>query len=197
MKYIHYLLGFALLSTFACSITESSSDYVEQLNEARLKKNKWLRSDLESPIENQASFEGLKYFSPDTNYRVLAKSEILSFPKNVSMITSNGSERVYKEIAKLYFEIDKKKCELTAYQLSDSKPQIFIPFIDHTSAKETYGSGRYLPISPDFTPGKNILLDFNNCYNPYCAYNKDFSCPVPPENNRLLVSIKAGEKSFH
>jgi hypothetical protein len=68
----------------------------------------------------------------------------------------------------------------------------FLPFMDATSGDETYGAGRYLEIEP--LPGGKLLVDFNMAYNPYCAYNEYWSCPIPPKENRLSVPIEAGEK---
>jgi len=73
--------------------------------------------------------------------------------------------------------------------------ELFIPFRDATSGKDTYGAGRYVEAEP---LGKGrYLLDFNRAYNPYCAYNDDWRCPLPPAENWLTVAIRAGEKSFH
>jgi uncharacterized protein (DUF1684 family) len=74
--------------------------------------------------------------------------------------------------------------------------KLFLAFGDETSARETYGAGRYLDVQK--VPGsKTITLDFNKAYNPYCAYNETFSCPLPPQENLLQVAIKAGEQTYH
>ena len=74
---------------------------------------------------------------------------------------------------------------------------LFIPFTDRTNGHETYGGGRYLDAPLPEANAPEITLDFNRAYNPYCAYNNAYSCPVPPAENRLQVAIPAGEKSFH
>ena len=71
----------------------------------------------------------------------------------------------------------------------------FLPFVDATAPDETYGAGRYLDIEP-IGDGK-FLIDFNYAYNPYCAYNDKWSCPIPPKENRLKVRIEAGEKKYY
>ena len=70
----------------------------------------------------------------------------------------------------------------------------FIPFVDAQAGKETYGAGRYL--DPEVLPDGRLVLDFNLAYNPYCAYNERYSCPIPPAENRLEAVIQAGEKSY-
>jgi uncharacterized protein (DUF1684 family) len=73
---------------------------------------------------------------------------------------------------------------------------LFLAFGDKTSALETYGAGRYLDVTK--TPGsRTIKLDFNLAYNPYCAYDNTYSCPLPPAENLLEVAVKAGEKTYH
>ena len=80
---------------------------------------------------------------------------------------------------------------LTVY----ANPQgFFLPFVDALAGTETYGAGRYL--DPEPLGGGRVLLDFNRAYNPYCAYNEQWSCPITPRENRLAVPIRAGEKLF-
>jgi uncharacterized protein (DUF1684 family) len=70
----------------------------------------------------------------------------------------------------------------------------FLAFADETSGKETYGGGRYLNVRQD---GKNsITIDFNLAFNPYCAYNPDFACPLPPRENILEIALPVGEKNY-
>lgn len=71
---------------------------------------------------------------------------------------------------------------------------LFVPFVDETSGKETYGSGRYLDLEQ--ARGDDYVLDFNMAYNPYCAYNDDYVCPIPPRENKLPIEIRAGEKTY-
>ena len=71
----------------------------------------------------------------------------------------------------------------------------FPPFADAQADTETYGAGRYLEPEP-LGQGK-FLVNFNYAYNSFCAYNENYSCPIPPRENRLKVAIRAGEKMFH
>ena len=71
---------------------------------------------------------------------------------------------------------------------------LFLPFVDALAGHETYGAGRYL--EPEEAAGKRVHVDFNLAYNPYCAYNERWSCPITPAENRLKVAIRAGEKIF-
>ena len=87
--------------------------------------------------------------------------------------------------------MDVQHAELTIYQ---SEHGYFLPFVDSLAGKETYPAGRYL--DPEALPGNRFLVDFNLAYNPYCAYNEMWSCPITPAENRLKVPIRAGEKLF-
>jgi len=76
---------------------------------------------------------------------------------------------------------------------------LFVPFKDATSGKETYGAGRYLDLEPgrDRTQGEKWILDFNQAYNPWCAYSEAYNCPFVPTENWLEAPIYAGEKDYH
>jgi len=72
--------------------------------------------------------------------------------------------------------------------------ELFLPFADATSGHETYSAGRY--IDPHMLPDGRVEVDFNYAYNPYCAYNERWSCPLTPAENRIKVEVRAGEKNF-
>ena len=108
------------------------------------------------------------------------------------MLTTGAAAQCYQKYGKLKFAVDGQEAELTIY----ANPHgYFLPFVDSLANKETYGAGRYL--EPELLEGGKFLVDFNLAYNPYCAYNPDWSCPLTPFENRLKVPIRAGEKIFH
>ncbi|TNF44645.1 MAG: DUF1684 domain-containing protein, partial [Cytophagales bacterium] len=96
----------------------------------------------------------------------------------------------------LPFTIDGTEYALQVYAPKDTSDgnYWFIPFTDATSGGETYGGGRYLDI--DDVSSDTVFVDFNYAYNPYCAYNPDYACPLPPKENLLTISIEAGEKNY-
>ena len=94
---------------------------------------------------------------------------------------------------KISFKVEDQPTQLTVYKDADSD-EFFLPFADATSGSETYGAGRYLEVEE--LPDGRLLVEFNYAYNPYCAYNESWSCPLTPLENRIQVSIRAGEKSF-
>ena len=121
-------------------------------------------------------------------------------PELFAIQTSSGKERSYGRVGKLEFKIDGKNYVLMAYQAQkeignkEAGGHMFVPFTDETRGRESYGGGRYLDIG--MPKGESITVDFNLAYNPYCAYNYKYSCPIPPRENHLPVRIAAGEKKF-
>ena len=94
---------------------------------------------------------------------------------------------------KISFEVESQPAQLTIYKDADSG-EFFLPFADATSGSETYGAGRYLEV--ETLPNGQLHVEFNYAYNPYCAYNERWSCPLTPLENRIQVPIRAGEKNF-
>ena len=116
------------------------------------------------------------------------------FPEkqSIEMQTTTGDIQVYVRYGLFHFNIDGLPAELTIYHSTDG---YFLPFVDSLASKETYPAGRYLEPEP---LGNNLFkVDFNLAYNPYCAYNEYWSCPLTPFENHLKVPIRAGEKLFH
>jgi len=189
------LSAFLLFSTF----TFGQTKYVDSLTTERHKHSDEL-IDPESKILMDSEidhFRGLDYFEIDQEYRIEAAFKKKK-GKKFKMPTSTDRTPVYQRYGYVYFKINNELCTLTVYQNVELKKKkgfedyLFIPFRDETSGKETYGGGRYLDLR--MTSSNKIILDFNTSYNPYCAYSYRFSCPIPPEENKLKVRVEAGEK---
>ena len=167
---------------------------------ARKDKARFFKTSQDSPLttEQQMNFKELSYFPVDIAYRVSARYQRLTKPVEFRIQTSTGHERVYVTIGQLDFSLAGQALTLFAYhekgQEASGRNSLFVPFTDQTTGKDTYAAGRYLDIPEPM--GDTVVLDFNLAYNPYCAYNYNFSCPVPPQENRLDAAIKAGEKLF-
>lgn len=145
-------------------------------------------------------FKGLKYFPIDYNYNVIATlTKLESLPK-IEIKTSTGKIANYVIYGKLNFDIDAKSYELSVYQSArlvgtDRKEGVlFVPFTDKTSGDATYGGGRYIVL--DIPEGNQLGIDFNMAYNPFCVYNPDHSCPIPPSENHLDIEIPVGEMMY-
>lgn len=162
------------------------------------------RNPKTSPLydRHRAHFKGLDFFKPDKNFRVTAKLIVTPNTTPFMMPTTNHKvekeERVYGIVE---FELFSKKYSLEVYQSTDLMDTeeyadyLFLPFTDLTNGNETYGGGRYLDLR--IPESNSIVIDFNKAYNPYCAYNVNYTCPKVPKVNHLEVEIKAGVKNFN
>lgn len=160
----------------------------------RREKDDSFKRHPQSPIEDQAAFMGLHYFPYDAAYRVAAAWEPAASPRMVRIGTSTGDERDYLEAGTLRFTVDGKERTLRGYVAPGRPHELFVPFRDATSGKESYGAARYMEV--EVPHHGHALIDFNMAYNPFCAYNEGYSCPLPPRENWLDVPIRAGEKQF-
>ncbi|HSH02278.1 MAG TPA: DUF1684 domain-containing protein, partial [Anaerolineae bacterium] len=151
-----------------------------------------------TPAQRQ-NFTSLNYYDPDPTYILAATLDF--FPEDdplIAMQTSTGAAVEYRRWATATFTHNNQQASLIIYTDPHGR-DFFLPFRDATSGSETYGAGRYLdnhrpglrPLNDD-----QIEIDFNHCYNPYCAYNDNYSCPLPPKENWLTIPIHAGEKIY-
>jgi uncharacterized protein (DUF1684 family) len=163
------------------------------LDEFRKMKDEFFAHDEQSPLtpRQKKVFKGLRYFPP--NPKLSLEVIVHEFPdkQQVEMQTTTGDIQVYQRYGRFSFVVDGQTAEATIYQ---SDTGWFLPFVDNLAGKETYPAGRYL--EPEPLGDGRFKVDFNLAYNPYCAYNDIWSCPLTPFENRLKVSIRAGEKLF-
>lgn len=174
--------------------------YIEEINKEREEKDRFMLTSDESPFGNPPQgYNGLQYFPPDPKYKIIADLTPIDKKKTVTLATNDGKEQRYLEYAYAEFDLDGYHHRLLILEVIDMGPfrgQLFFAFGDETSTVETYGAGRYLDLVK--VPGsKTVTLDFNLAYNPYCAYNDKYSCPLPPPENLLMIPIRAGEKAYH
>ncbi len=191
-----YILGFVVVAFAAIvffTLSSSNDNYVESIEIFRKQYEENLRVTDDSPFK-EVAFEGLNFYAPNPDYRVDAKSVPLTDKEIISLSTSDGKKRNYVKTTLLIFELHNRVDTLTLLQNLDDPTDYFLPFIDETSGEATYGAGRYLPVEP--SKGEKIELDFNRAFNPYCAYNEAYSCPMPPKENYINSSVEAGEKNY-
>jgi len=138
----------------------------------------------------------LIYYSPDPTYRVKARLDRYDRPEPTMVVTSKGTKQAYMKHGTFTFQLQGAKLRLFVYKSAEDPfaRSLFIPFSDETSGSETYKAGRYLDLEEQ--GGDDYELDFNLAYNPYCAYNDQYSCPIPPRENKLPIKILAGEKNY-
>ncbi len=165
----------------------------------RRAKDEDFRSGADSPIreKDRPSFRGLAYYPPNPDLDFTVQLHRYPAPRQIMLATNTGEIRRGLRYGYFDFKVSGQDCRLQVYRLEDSSgsaASLFIPFRDATSGVETYASGRYIDLKENTTG--IYELDFNRAYNPYCAYNSDFSCPVPPAENTLAAAVRAGEKKY-
>ena len=144
------------------------------------------------------SFKKLEFYPIDLAYYVQAKFVRTPNEKPFLMPTTTDRLPEYVKYGELHFQIDSLDLVLDVFQNTKPKEEyknnLFLPFTDWTSGDGSYGGGRYIDLLiPD---SDTLFIDFNKAYNPYCAYNKNYSCPIPPKQNDLPIRIEAGVKDF-
>ncbi len=155
-----------------------------------------------SPLteEDRAEFTHLDRFGPDPAYVVQATFRPAKRPVRFGMRTSTDRTPEYEDIGVLHFRLKGRKCRLHVYRNVELARQeeyrnaLFVPFTDASNGEESYGGGRYLDLEGPL--GRTVEVDFNRAYNPYCAYNARYSCPVPPRENHLDLPVHAGVRSY-
>lgn len=184
----------ALLLIFSMSNKEQTENayYAKILAHRAAKTAQFQTENSPLPAEERKGFKSLNYFDIDSSYALNATftREKASQPINNNMEPNSSLIKA----GVILFTFQSKNYQLTAYwQSNDNEAELFVPFRDGTTGKSTYGGGRFLNVELN---GNAVKLDFNLCYNPYCAYNPAYTCPIPPPENTLPFAIPVGEKNW-
>ncbi|WP_047547559.1 DUF1684 domain-containing protein [Psychroserpens sp. Hel_I_66] len=195
-----------LLTVLLCIATMSCAQEKTPIagdTEFQRKINAEYKDATKSPLKNKdrKDFKGLDFFKFDSTFVVKASLERTPDSKWFKMQTTTSrvsDERIY---GVLTFELKGQTHQLNIYQGKDLmstegfEDYLFLPFLDNTNGESTYGGGRYIDMK---IPNANTVeIDFNRAYNPYCAYNEKYSCPIVPRENYLDIEVRAGVKKFH
>lgn len=183
-----------LFSFFA----QAQNDLLEENYEFRKKLNEAFRNPEESPLtkEKLPVFSGLSFFPFSEKFYVVADLQRTPNEPSFEMLTTTARKPVYKKYGIVTFTLGGRAFKLPIYQnlgtlkSNDYQDYLFLPFTDLTNGAETYGGGRYIDLR--IPEGDSIVIDFNKAYNPYCAYNHNYSCPVVPLENHIDFEVKAG-----
>lgn len=193
------LLSFLLFGTVTIAQDEAL------ISESKAAQNK-LNEEFINPEttiltpEDFNNFEGLEFYPIDLKFRVKARFVRTPNEKPFLMPTTTDRLPEYVKYAEAHFSLEGKDIVLNIFKSTQPYDEpgyedyLFVPFTDLTSGDGSYGGGRY--IDQRIPEGETIVIDFNKAYNPYCAYNARYSCPIPPKENDILIRIEAGVKEF-
>ena len=198
MKKITWIL-FLCLSSQSLQ-AQTSSAYLEKIAAHR---KSYLQAFLQNPASplSKKELKKVAFFVPDETYVLACTFTPTPDAVPFEMPTYNGSTKTYAQYGIARFTLNGQEYQLSIYRMSGrTLPQyrdlLFVPFKDLSNGASTYGGGRYLDLRVQDIVDNTLMLDFNKAYNPYCAYSHGYSCPIPPDENHLQVSILAGEKTY-
>ena len=175
---------------------------IQEILRYQKNQNESFKDPETSPLPDRfrKDFESLDFFKPDTNFIVKAKLERIPDAKPFLMPSTTGEKTIEVLYGIAHFKLNGQQYQLEVYQTPELMDEagyedyLFLPFQDETNGDETYGGGRYLDLR--IPEGDSLTIDFNRAYNPYCVYNKKYSCPLVPRQNHLKARIFAGVKDF-
>ncbi len=194
MRIFFFAILFFTLHSNAQTFTQDIANFRNHYIADHLKEER-------SPIKYK-QVKDLNFFTPNKKFKVTAKVKLLEDHKGFTMLTHSGKKKHYYKYAQLSFTIDKQAQVLYIYQSKslmqkkEYRDHLFLPFTDASNYIHSFGGGRYIDFVLDDIQNDTLVLDFNKCYNPYCAYAGGFNCPIPPKENRLDIAIQAGEKLY-
>ena len=181
---------------------QSQKKSIKSNSEFQKAQNAFFKDASTSPLKSKdlKAFEGIDFFPIDSSFVV--KAQLTRTPNSSYFEMKTTTERMSKErvFGTISFSINKNSFELNIYQGESSlesdadSDYLFLPFLDDSNGETTYGGGRYIDLT--IPSGDTLVIDFNKAYNPYCAYNEKYSCPIVPRENYLALKITAGVKRF-
>lgn len=173
----------------------TDEEWATAVEAERARKEEYFAEDPRSPVPGE-EFAGLAFYPPDPDYRFELELHEHDPREEVVVGTTADGEQSYLRWGEFRFEVDGQAVTLQAFRSDPDEGRLWVPFRDETSGEETYGAGRYLDLDADDRVEGEWVLDFNLAYNPTCAYNEAYECPLVPMENWLDVRIEAGEKAY-
>lgn len=193
-------LIFVCTGNLFCQIGKSAQ--LEAIKAFQEELNSDFADPEKSPLEekDRLIFKELEFFPANVDFCFEATLE--RTPQAMPFMMQRTKDQVkYVKYGNAVFSFQGKTFSLGLYQNldliarnPDFKDHLFLPFTDLTNGTSTYAGGRYIDLK--IPEGNRIVIDFNQAYNPYCAYNKKYSCPIPPKENDLQIAVEAGVKAF-
>lgn len=198
------LLPILFASILFVNCSAQNSSYEDEVKLFQYELNTEYADASKSPLmkEDLKTFKALDFFTINEKYKIIADFELTPNSPVFELKTTTERLPLYRKYGIATFMLDGKKHKLSIYQSQDLmnsleyENYLFLPFNDSSNGKSSYGGGRFIDLEIPKTGSKTIVIDFNKAYNPYCAYNHKYSCPIPPKENTLFISIEAGVKAY-
>ncbi|MEM6963511.1 MAG: DUF1684 domain-containing protein [Bacteroidota bacterium] len=195
------LLGFLIFPFFV--LGQSKRAFKKEIKKHRKHYKQEFKEEERSPFyENEKGMKEMQFFKADRKYKVIADFRRTAHAQPFKMATYSGITKDYVLYGIASVLLEGKQLDINIYQnirlreKEEYKDHLFVPFKDLTNNTFTYGGGRYIDLKTgDIKDGK-VVIDFNKCYNPWCAYSDGYNCPIPPLENHFEIDIEAGEKMF-
>ena len=167
--------------------------YPAGIEASRQERDRFLKEHYASPLpeEDQEAFVGIDYFPIDPSWRVQVKLNPQE-PSRIDIPSTSGMDSAYTTVGSAEVTIGASTYVLVV--LDDGDGDVFVPFRDATCGDESYAGGRYVTV--EYEDDGRSFLDFNAAHNPWCVYDNEFVCPLPPATNRIAESIPAGERMY-
>lgn len=184
------------LAVGACENGNSSQGYEQKIMQARVERDMSMRKkESVLPPSRRSAFRGLDYYDVDPAYRFVVPFQRFAHPDTVMVAESTGGVRPQVQLGRITVPFPSGKEDFLVFQSTGENPRsrLWLAFADATNGEETYEAGRYVNLEP--AGEDSVVVDFNRSYNPTCAYNPDYACPLPPSENRIDAPIRAGEKT--
>jgi uncharacterized protein (DUF1684 family) len=194
-------IKYCLLLFIFMSLNSLAQNHKTLIVEYRQKYMDDFLSDPRSPLKKE-ELSLLRFYDADSTYRVIAEVKLLGNQSPFVMPVFSGNGSNYERYATISFTLKGKPLQLTLYkstvlaQNPAYADYLFLPFTDDTNGTTTYGGGRYIDLRTGDIKDGSVIIDFNKAYNPYCAFSAGYACPKPPGENKLALSVDAGEKNF-
>ncbi|MFK7807640.1 MAG: DUF1684 domain-containing protein [Saprospiraceae bacterium] len=197
------LLLFFLFALSNMLSAQSKSEYKKIVKEHRQEYKADFLKDQRSPFyKKKKALKKLDFYKADKDYKIECQFSRTKDAESFDMATYSGKVKSFVKYGVITFNISGQSQELSIYRnlglmrMEEYRDHLFLPFKDATSGETTYGGGRYIDLEVENIKDGKVMIDFNKCYNPWCAFSAGYNCPVPPKENHLSIAIEAGEKNF-
>ncbi len=201
MRYSRTLLLISMILLISCSTSKNIKQQNISLENWRKDyKASFIKNDRSPLTKDDLSY--LDFYDEDTTWKLQCTCTPVFDAKPFEMPLYSGITRTYKVHSVLNCKRNDEDIQLQVYQ-NVSQPvnpiyadHLFLPFKDETNDEETYGGGRYIDLRTTDIVNNKVTIDFNRCYNPWCAFSDGYNCPIPPVENHLPMKVRAGEKQY-